>query len=60
MQVNNVKLVYSPNDIAAINDELAEIFQALESCIGDTEPIERAAKTIKAALYKGYFDEGNK
>ena len=60
MQVNNVKLVYSPNDIAGINDALTEIFLALESCIGDTEPIHRAAKTIKAALYKGYFDEGNK
>jgi len=57
---SNVKLVYSPNDIAGINDELDEIFEALESCIGDTDPILKAAKTIRAALYKGYFDEGGK
>ena len=60
MSVNNIKLVYSPNDIAGINDELDEIFTALTACIGDTDPILKAAKTIRAALYKGYFDEGGK
>jgi hypothetical protein len=51
------ELTYTGETVGQMNDDLETIFQALNSCIGETEEVKRAAMNIRALLYGGYFSK---